>query len=167
MKHFKRASLILAMVALGACSQNGFGGMGGGPNGNGAANAQGDPSNPASPAYFQQSIGDRVFFAVDQSTVDASAQTALDAQADWLIANPEYKVMIEGHADERGTTDYNLALGARRAGSVREYLTLRGVSADRIQTVSYGKERPSELCSAESCYAMNRRGVTVLSNLSF
>jgi peptidoglycan-associated lipoprotein len=104
---------------------------------------------------------------VDQSTVDASAQTALDAQADWLIANPEYKVMIEGHADERGTTDYNLALGARRSGSVREYLTLRGVSADRIQTVSYGKERPSELCSAESCYAMNRRGVTVLSNLSF
>ena len=80
---------------------------------------------------------------------------------------PDYKVIIEGHADERGTRDYNLALGARRAGSVREYLTLRGVSADRIQTVSYGKERPSELCSAESCYAMNRRGVTVLSNLSF
>ncbi|MBR9767602.1 MAG: peptidoglycan-associated lipoprotein, partial [Rhodobacteraceae bacterium] len=78
MKHLKRVTLILAMVALGACSQNGFSGMCGGPNGSGAANAQGDPSNPASPAYFQQSIGDRVFFAVDQSTVDASAQTALD-----------------------------------------------------------------------------------------
>ena len=90
MKHLKRASLILAMVAMGACSQNGLGGMGGGgPNGSGAADAQGDASNPASPAYFQQSIGDRIFFAVDQSTVDASAQAALNAQADWLIANPE------------------------------------------------------------------------------
>ena len=115
-------------------------------------------SNPLAIACFSRWM---------QSTVDASAQAALNAQADWLIANPDYKVIIEGHADERGTRDYNLALGARRAGSVREYLTLRGVSADRIQTVSYGKERPSELCSAESCYAMNRRGVTVLSNLSF
>jgi peptidoglycan-associated lipoprotein len=167
MKHLKRASLILAMIALGACSQNGAGGFGRGYGGSSATDAQSDPSNPASPAYFQQSVGDRIFFAVDQSTVDASAQVALNAQAEWLVANPDYKVIIEGHADERGTRDYNLALGARRAGSVREYLTLRGVSADRIQTVSYGKERPSELCSAESCYAMNRRGVTVLSNLSF
>ena len=167
MKHLKRASLILAMVALSACSQNGIGGLTGGQDSAGASNAQSDASNPTSPAYFQQSIGDRVFFAVDQATVDASAQAALNAQADWLIQNPEYKVIIEGHADERGTRDYNLALGARRAGSVREYLTVRGVSADRIQTVSYGKERPAEVCSAESCYAMNRRGVTVLSNLSF
>lgn len=83
------------------------------------------------------------------------------------MANSEYSMTIEGHADEQGTREYNLALGARRANAVREFLTSRGVSGDRLQTVSYGKERPAELCSAESCYSLNRRAVSVLNNVNF
>ena len=86
----------------------------------------------------------------------------LDGQARWLQANPAYVVTIEGHADERGTREYNLALGASRANSARDYLISKGVAASRIQTVSFGKERPIEICSEQSCYEKNRRAVTVL-----
>jgi peptidoglycan-associated lipoprotein len=86
----------------------------------------------------------------------------LQKQAGWLTANPDYVVTIQGHADEQGTREYNLALGARRANSAREYLISQGISGARIQVVSFGKERPLEICSAESCYAKNRRAVTVL-----
>ena len=89
------------------------------------------------------------------------------AQVDWLRANPEYKIVIEGHADERGTREYNLALGARRANSAREFLVSRGIESSRIQTVSFGKERPVELCSKEKCYSENRRAVSVVANLNF
>lgn len=123
----------------------------------------GSPSDPASPAYFQQTVGDRVLFAVDQSVLSRDNQLVLEAQANWLLANPDYSATIEGHADEQGTREYNLALGARRANAVREYLVARGVSGDRLGTVSYGKERPIEICSDETCYAQNRRAVTVLS----
>jgi peptidoglycan-associated lipoprotein len=119
-------------------------------------------SDPTSPAYFQQAIGDRVLFAVDQSTLSPAAQATLDRQAGWLIANRDYTAVIEGHADEQGTREYNLALGARRANAVREYLMSRGVAGNRLRVVSYGKERPIEICSNESCYAKNRRAVTVL-----
>ena len=98
----------------------------------------------------------------DQSSISPEAQGILDGQARWLTANPAYVVTIEGHADERGTREYNLALGARRANSAREYLISQGVAASRIQTVSYGKERPIEICSEQSCYNKNRRAVTVL-----
>jgi len=128
----------------------------------GAAGASGLPSDPTSAAYFMAAIGDRILFPVDQSTLDDSARAVLAAQAEWLAANPDYTAVIEGHADEQGTRDYNLALGARRANSVREYLVSRGVAGSRLKTVSYGKERPLEICSAESCYAKNRRAVTVL-----
>jgi peptidoglycan-associated lipoprotein len=87
----------------------------------------------------------------------------LDGQADWMLRNTEYSAIIEGHADEQGTREYNLALGARRAASVQQYLVSRGVASSRLRTVSYGKERPLEICSAESCYEQNRRAVTVLS----
>ena len=86
----------------------------------------------------------------------------LDGQATWLLNNVDYQAVIEGHADEQGTRDYNLALGARRANAAREYLIARGVSAARLRVVSYGKERPIEICSSEDCYAKNRRAVTVL-----
>ena len=79
--------------------------------------------------------------------------------------NGDYEIIVEGHADEQGTRDYNVALGARRANSVKEYLNSLGIAASRIQTVSYGKERPIEICSNESCYSVNRRAVTVLNNL--
>jgi peptidoglycan-associated lipoprotein len=86
----------------------------------------------------------------------------LQGQAEWLLANPDYVATIEGHADEQGTREYNLALGARRANAAREYLISRGVAGNRLTTVSFGKERPIEICSTEDCYSKNRRAVTVL-----
>ena len=117
-----------------------------------------------SPAHFQQVLGDRVFFAIDDSSLSIEAQTIIDAQASWLLENVNYDAVIEGHADERGTREYNLALGARRANIVREYLISRGVPEKRLETISFGKERPIEICSDESCYALNRRAVTVLTS---
>ncbi|WP_092841406.1 peptidoglycan-associated lipoprotein Pal [Roseovarius lutimaris] len=122
----------------------------------------GSPQDPRSPAYFQQTVGDRVLFAVDQSTIGSEAQATLAGQAQWLMANPEYTAIIEGHADEQGTREYNLALGARRANAAHEYLVNQGVAASRLKVVSYGKERPIEICSNEACYAQNRRAVTVI-----
>ena len=119
-------------------------------------------SDPTSVAYFQQTVGDRVLFAVDQTTLTQDGQFTLQGQATWLKSNPDYTAVIEGHADEQGTTEYNLALGARRADAARAYLVSQGVSASRLKVVSYGKERPLEICSQESCYAKNRRAVTVL-----
>lgn len=123
----------------------------------------GDPADPASVAYFNETVGDRVLFEVDQHTLTPSGETVLASQADWLSRNPEYAAIIEGHADEQGTREYNLALGARRASSVQNFLIARGVAPSRLRTVSYGKERPLAVCSEESCYRQNRRAVTVLS----
>ena len=103
-----------------------------------------------------------MLFAVDQSTLSPQAQTILQGQAEWLLANTDYTATIEGHADEQGTREYNLALGARRANAAREFLISQGVAGSRLQVVSYGKERPLEICSNEACYAKNRRAVTVL-----
>lgn len=119
-------------------------------------------SDPQSTEYFQQFVGDRILFTVDTYTLSAEARSILDGQAEWLIANTGYTAIVEGHADERGTREYNLALGDRRANSARDYLLSRGVPAGRVKTVSYGKERPAQLCSEESCYGPNRRAVTVL-----
>ncbi|NRB04001.1 MAG: peptidoglycan-associated lipoprotein Pal [Rhodobacteraceae bacterium] len=161
------AGLIVTAMALGACTNPGFlgdddgfaanSGTGGAP-----ATGLGDASDPTSAAFFQQSVGDRVFFEVDQSTLTADGRFTLDGQAGWLMANPDYTAVIEGHADEQGTREYNLALGARRADAARAYLLSKGVPAGRLQTVSYGKERPIEVCSDENCYSKNRRAVTVL-----
>ncbi|WP_424987724.1 peptidoglycan-associated lipoprotein Pal [Microbulbifer sp. S227A] len=164
MSYFKKFLAVGALLALAACNDpsrlgGGVGGSGTGPGGVGAA---GSVSDPTSVAYFQQAVGDRVLFAVDQSTISAQGRTTLDAQANWLKANADYTAVIEGHADEKGTREYNLALGARRANAVREYLVSRGVAGNRLRTVTYGKERPIEICSEESCYARNRRAVTVL-----
>lgn len=122
----------------------------------------GSASDPASPAYFQQAVGDRVLFSVDQSSLTPEGRATLDGQAMWLLSNADYTAVIEGHADEQGTREYNLALGARRADAARSYLVSQGVPATRLQVVSYGKERPIEVCSDETCYAKNRRAVTVL-----
>ncbi|EYD77933.1 18K peptidoglycan-associated outer membrane lipoprotein [Rubellimicrobium mesophilum DSM 19309] len=123
----------------------------------------GGAGDPTSPAYFNQTVGDRVFFAVDQSTLSPEAIQTLDGQARWLQANPEYQALIEGHADEVGTREYNVALGARRANAVREYLVSKGIPGARIRTISYGKERPVATCGDESCFSQNRRAVTVIS----
>lgn len=161
-----KVALIAGALALAGCADQRFGGgagMGGDDAAGAAAGADaGSASDPTSEAFFQETVGDRVFFAVDESTLSAEAETALDQQAEWLMANSDFDATIEGHADERGTREYNIALGDRRANAVRDYLVSRGVAPNRLTTLSYGKERPVALCSDESCYSQNRRAVTVL-----
>lgn len=158
-------ALLVGALALSACNnpdRYGAGGAGaGGPGGIGVGGL-GDPSNPNSPAYFAQTIGDTVRFDVDQSTLKPESRTVLAQQAQWLNANPSYTAIIEGHADEQGTREYNIALGDRRATAVQQFLISQGVVGTRLRTVSYGKERPIALCSDESCYSQNRRAVTVI-----
>jgi len=119
-------------------------------------------ATPGSPQDFVANVGDRVFFTVDSSTIDSTAAGVLDRQAEWLQRYPQYAITVEGHADERGTREYNIALAARRAEAAKSYLQRRGVPASRIQTVSFGKERPVAVCSDESCWSQNRRAMTVL-----
>lgn len=123
-------------------------------------------ATPGSPQDFVANVGDRVFFQVDSSTIDPTAARVLDRQAEWLQRYPRYSIVLEGHADERGTREYNIALAARRADAARNYLQSRGVPADRIRTVSFGKERPVAVCDNESCWSQNRRAVTVLDGAS-
>ena len=118
---------------------------------------------PGSVQDFAQNVGDRVFFDTDQTELSPTAQATLDKQARWLSQYPRYSFTIEGNADERGTREYNFALGARRAESTKEYLVAKGISAARIKTISYGKERPVAVCNDISCWSQNRRAVTVLS----
>lgn len=164
----KKAAVVLLVLATAACTNPdrfGAGGAGGdGAAGLGAnGGLSGSASDPTSPIFFNQTIGDRVLFAVDTATVTPEGKVILDGQAQWLLANADYRAVIEGHADEQGTREYNLALGFRRANAVREYLVSRGVPTGRLEVTSFGKERPIEICSNESCYAQNRRAVTVLS----
>lgn len=123
----------------------------------------GETALPGSRADFLQSVpADRVFFAFDSYSIDDEARRILDGQAEWLNRNPNVRVTIEGHADERGTREYNLALGDRRANAARDYLQSRGVSASRMTTISWGKERPAVEGSSEYAWAQNRRAVTVV-----
>ncbi|MCY4184771.1 MAG: peptidoglycan-associated lipoprotein Pal [Rhodobacteraceae bacterium] len=110
--------------------------------------------------YFDYEIGDRVFFALNESALSNEAREILMEQSDWLQRNPDTTITIEGHADERGTREYNLALGARRSEAVRTFLLQQGIGAVRMSTVSYGKERPFAACSDETCWSKNRRVVT-------
>jgi peptidoglycan-associated lipoprotein len=136
------------------------------PSDQGADLGEGSVGNtvvPGSRADFLQSVtSDRVFFSTDSYSVDDAARRTLDAQADWLNRNPAVRVTIEGHCDERGTREYNLALGDRRANAVRDYLQARGVAAARMQTISWGKERPAVEGHDENAWAQNRRAVTVV-----
>jgi peptidoglycan-associated lipoprotein len=121
---------------------------------------------PGSQQDFIVNVGDRVFFDTDSSELSPQARATLDKQAQWLNQYSGYAFTIEGHADERGTREYNIALGARRAQTVREYLVSRGVLAQRMHTISYGKERPVAVCNDISCWSQNRRAVTVLNQSS-
>ncbi len=166
---FSKVGALCAVVALSACTNpnslgGGFGGAGSGAGTDvNAGIVPGSANDPTSPAYFQQTVGDRVLFVVDQSTLTDEGRAVLAGQATWLQTNTDYVAVIEGHADEQGTREYNLALGARRANAVREYLVSQGVDGNRLKTLSYGKERPAEICSAEACYSLNRRAVTIIS----
>jgi peptidoglycan-associated lipoprotein len=164
-----KSLFLIAFLGLAACNnpdRYGAGGPGGAGGAGGAGGIDttglGDPSNPTSIAYFNQTVGDRVLFAVDQSTLSPEGRAILTRQAQWLMTNTGYAAIIEGHADERGTREYNLNLGAKRAAAVQNFLISQGVPAGRLRTISYGKERPLEICSEEDCYMKNRRAVTVL-----
>ena len=119
-------------------------------------------ASPGSTQDFTVNVGDRIFFDTDSTSIRADAQATLARQAQWLQQYPNYAITIEGHADERGTREYNIALGARRAAATRSYLSSQGVPADRMRTISFGKERPVAVCDDISCWSQNRRAVTVL-----
>ncbi|HEY3621864.1 MAG TPA: peptidoglycan-associated lipoprotein Pal [Roseiarcus sp.] len=148
------AALALGL-ALSACAHN---------NNNLAAGY--GAAGPGSVQEFNQSVGDRVFFDTDQTDLSPTAQATLDKQAAWLNQYSKYSFTIEGHADERGTREYNFALGSRRAQAVHDYLAAKGVSASRMRTISYGKERPVAVCDDISCWSQNRRAVTVLNGVA-
>jgi len=151
----KFAAMIVAGLALGACSTN--------PNQMQGANAGlAGSAAPGSAQDFVVNVGDRVFFESDSSELTPQSIATLDKQAQWLGRYNRYAFTVEGHADERGTREYNIALGARRAQAVRDYLTSRGVEANRMRTISYGKERPVCTESGEDCWSQNRRGVSVI-----
>lgn len=167
MKTLTKVALLTASLALAACAKSPFdrsgNGVDTGAGGVGNGGVSTSALDPSSPAYFNQTIGDKVLFDVDQSTLNDTARTTLGQQAGWLKTNTSYTAIIEGHADEQGTREYNLALGARRAAAARDYLVANGVADNRLRTVTFGKERPLEVCSTEACYAKNRRSVSVIS----
>lgn len=126
------------------------------------ASSSSSSSAAATPAEELASIGDRVFFDYDSSALSTEAKATLSAQAAFLASNPSVTITVEGHCDERGTREYNLALGERRATAARDYLVAQGVNAARIKTISYGKERPSFIGSNPYAYSKNRRAVSVI-----
>ena len=166
---YKRIIGTLAvLLLLAACSSapepppGGPGGQGG-PGGPGAYGGPGSRSAvPGSQQDLEASAGDRIFFAFDRSDITPESQEILARQADWLRRYPNVTVTIEGHCDERGTREYNLALGERRAQAAKNVLVALGIPASRISTISYGKERPAVVGSTEEAYAQNRRAVTVV-----
>jgi peptidoglycan-associated lipoprotein len=154
---------IALCLALGACSR-------GKDHGVNAAQLQRDATGasqdgygtPGSQREFTARIGDTVYFTTDSTELSSEAQQILAGQARWLSQYGHYAIVIEGHADERGTREYNIALGAKRAAATKEFLISRGVQPNRVRTVSYGKERPVAVCADISCWSQNRRAVTVL-----
>jgi peptidoglycan-associated lipoprotein len=151
----KFAAVILASIAIAGCAKQ-------------AAEQTGAmaAATPGSAQDFVVNVGDRVFFDTDSTELSGQARATLDHQAEWLNHYANYAFTVEGHADERGTREYNIALGARRAQTVRDYLISRGVAAQRMHTISYGKERPVAVCDDISCWSQNRRAVTVLNQSS-
>jgi peptidoglycan-associated lipoprotein len=159
MRVAKLAAMLVAGLALAACSTN--------PNQMQGANAGlAGSAAPGSAQDFVVNVGDRVFFESDSSELTPQSVAILDKQAQWLQQYNRYAFTVEGHADERGTREYNIALGARRAQAVRDYLISRGVQGNRMRTISYGKERPVAVCNDISCWSQNRRSVTVLNATS-
>ena len=151
MRFLQLAAVLAVALSMGACANKNLG-----------MDANASAATPGSQQDFVVNVGDRVFFESDQTDLSPQAIVTLEKQAQWLQTYPRYSFTIEGHADERGTREYNIALGARRAQTVRDYLISRGVSAQRMHTISYGKERPVAVCDDISCWSQNRRAVTVL-----
>lgn len=163
------ALLLLATTALAACGKKKIDDIPPPADNTGYGTPQDNTGGagqilPGSQEDFLQSVGfngDRIFFDTDRFNIDTADQATLQTQAQWLARYPDKRIVIEGHCDERGTRDYNLALGERRANAAKNYLASLGVDASRIQTVSYGKERPAAAGSNEQAWAQNRRAVTI------
>src|ERR1700741_2991365 len=153
MVHVTRLAMVLvAALAIAGCART-------------AEDAQANAGGAASPGSQQDfvvNVGDRVFFETDSSELTVQARGTLDKQAQWLQMYNRYAFTVEGHADERGTREYNIARSARRAQAVRDYLASRGIEPNRMRTIAYGKERPVAVCDDISCWSQNRRSVTVL-----
>lgn len=151
------AALIVAGAAVSACSTT-----------NGEADAQlgpggrGGPVTPGTQRDFSVNVGDLVYFSSDSTDLTPEGEQILQKQAKWLQQYPQYTITIEGHADERGTREYNIALGSKRSQTVRAFLARSGVNGGRVRTISYGKERPVAVCNDISCWSQNRRAQTVL-----
>lgn len=154
----KVLAAISAVFLLAACESTpgGSGGAGGAGAGGGAGTGIGSMGELA------PNVGDRVFFDYDSASLSSEAQATLSKQAEWLKKNESVNVTVEGHCDERGTREYNLALGERRAAAAKKYLVSLGVKSSRVSTISYGKERPAVVGSSDSAWAQNRRAVTVV-----
>ncbi len=150
------AIALVASLAIAGCASKKT------PNSASDLGLNGAAATPGSAQDFTVNVGDRIFFDTDSSLIRADAQQTLAKQAVWLNKYGNYAITVEGHADERGTREYNLALGARRAAATRDFLISKGVSGKRMKTISYGKERPVAVCNDISCWSQNRRAVTVL-----
>jgi peptidoglycan-associated lipoprotein len=155
-------SLLAAVLLLAACSETPSTSTTNAGTGSQTTAPMTSSIAPGSKEDFIQNVGDRVFFAFDKSEISPEAQATLQKQADWLKRYPNVTVTVEGHCDERGTREYNLALGERRASAAKKVLIALGVQGSRVTTISYGKERPAVLGSNETAWAQNRRGVTVI-----
>jgi peptidoglycan-associated lipoprotein len=149
---------VAATLALGACANQDK------DLDSSLTGGKGGPVKPGTQRDFAVNVGDLVYFSSDSSDLTPEAQSTLQKQARWLQQYPQYTVTIEGHADERGTREYNIALGARRAQTVRTFLSQNGVAGARVRTISYGKERPVAVCNDISCWSQNRRAQTVLNS---
>ena len=169
MNGFRIAAACAVLGVLAACAQpappvavaDPYAGSAGGARYTGPI-AQGTLPGTVTAADFARSAGDTVLFPENDAALSGAARSTLVKQAAWLKKNGSFSTLIEGHADEQGTREYNLALGARRAGAVQEYLVSQGVDQSRIRTSSFGKERPAEVCSTPDCQVRNRRAVTVV-----
>jgi peptidoglycan-associated lipoprotein len=153
---FKIAAALCCVLALTACSKKNT------PNLEAANAGLGAGASSPGSADFATNVGDRVYFVVDQADLTPEAEEILNKQAAWLQKYPGVSIQVEGHSDERGTREYNIALSARRATATREFLIAQGIEANRISSIAYGKERPAALCDAEQCWTQNRRAVTVI-----
>jgi peptidoglycan-associated lipoprotein len=162
MNMFVKSLAVLSAVFLLAACDSGSNSTSG-KNGQGGTGGVGT-AGPGTNEDLVQNVGDRVFFELDSSTLDTEAQGTLDRQSAWLKKYPNVNVTVEGHCDERGTREYNLALGERRAAAAKKYLVGLGIPSSRISTISYGKERPAVVGSDESTWGQNRRAVSVITN---
>jgi peptidoglycan-associated lipoprotein len=160
--NLRSLSLLAGVLLLAACAENPPAASNTAGTNAGTQPAASTAVTPGSKEDFVQNVGDRVFFDFDKSDVKAEGRQVLQRQADWLKKYPNVTVTVEGHCDERGTREYNLALGERRASAVKKMLTALGVAANRVSTISYGKERPAVVGSNEAAWAQNRRGVSVI-----